>query len=112
MAILKDRLEVCATRLLTSHGFIGTLFSAIEREISDKVPTAGASGNRLFFNPAWCETLKDRELLFVCGHEALHVLFKHAYRRMERDPGLANIAQDAVINRMLIKDGVIGRAHV
>lgn len=106
MSKLLSRVEIAAARLLTNHGFIGTLFSAIERKIDDNVPTAAASGNTISFNEAWGATLKARELLFVCAHEALHILFKHAYRRMERQHAIANIAMDAVINRMLINDSV------
>ena len=46
------------------------------------------------------------EIMFVLCHEVLHVAFDHLGRRSHRDPQWWNMANDYVINGLLIKDRI------
>ena len=69
--------------------------------IDDRVPTACTDGRNEYYNRNFIRMLKDKELAFVCLHEALHKLFKHMtlYTRLfARDQSTTNGAADHVIN--------------
>lgn len=80
---------------------------------SDEVPTACVTikNNRvlMYVNPkfideicrGWNDTDKIAFIRGVGKHELLHFMFKHLMRRLEYDPKLANIVQDALINTII-----------
>lgn len=58
----------------------------------------------LFWNETFVDELTEDGLLFVLAHEALHPAKGDLYRRGERDPLIWNIATDAIINHILVKE--------
>ena len=103
---LERRIAKAKTALILEHPFFGNLAMNMPFEISEGVPTAGTNGERVLFNPNYCESLSDEELLFLVAHEICHPMFDHIFRRGERDPQRWNYAGDAVINPMLQDEGI------
>ena len=103
---LEKRLSKAKASLILEHPFVGTIAMNMPFKISEQVPTAGTNGKRVLFNPEFCEPLTDEELKFLVAHECLHPMLDHPYRRFTRDPRRWNIAGDAVINKLLVDDGV------
>lgn len=103
MQSAEQKLELAAGRLVLAMPFVATIFSSMRRELTDQVPTAATNGLSVKFNPEFVDKLTVDELIFVCAHEAMHVVLLHSYRLGERNPELWNIAGDAVINAALIE---------
>jgi predicted metal-dependent peptidase len=93
--------------LLFQHPFFGQVALGLKlKEASDWCDTMAVDGKFLYFNTAFVEKLTPAELMFVVGHEVLHVVFEHFIRINDRNPTLFNIAGDYVINEILVKNKV------
>ena len=63
-------------------------------------------GIHIGFNPTWVIQAPKEHLIFLWGHECLHVMLLHPFRIGNRDRELFNIAGDYVINSMLTTHGI------
>ena len=107
MQEIKKKIGKACVQLLLRHPFFGSLVYQHDYLVSQEVPTAGVTPDGLMlFNPDFVETCSREELMFLVAHEVMHVVFAHALRRGHRDHELYNIACDAVINEILIAEGV------
>ena len=95
------------------------IISALVNEIplieDCSVPTAGTDGNAVYYNKKFLETLTPSQRKFVLAHEYLHIHFNHIKRGKDKDPGLWNIATDAVINAKLEEEKFVsikGSVHM
>jgi predicted metal-dependent peptidase len=86
--------------------FFATLAMNLEAIETRAVPTACTDGTYLWFNPDYMASLTPSEQLFLVAHETLHPALGHCWRIGHRDPLLANMAADYVINDILadVKD--------
>lgn len=68
--------------------------------------TAATDGKHLFFNREFIKSLdaKNGELKFLIAHEVLHVCLDHLGRRGGREPKLWNMANDYIINWILVQE--------
>lgn len=96
-----ERIEMTHLLLRQHHPFFEALFLMAPTEVTDSVPTAATDGERLFFNPAFVETLSPGALAGLVVHELLHCALLHVPRRRERDRLLWNIAADIHVNGMI-----------
>jgi predicted metal-dependent peptidase len=103
IAEITSRVDLAANQLALREPFIAAVMTKVRREVSERVPTAGTNGTTVWFNPHFCSPLSDRQLLGLLIHEAMHVVFMHSWRRNGRNPQLWNVANDAVINRMILQ---------
>lgn len=94
--------------LLVKEPFYGHLLGGLVRHVSEDVPTAAVAlksrGLELIVNPYFfVKELNARERVAVIKHEALHVIFKHLFRKHKKeiDPTLFNIAADLVVNQLI-----------
>ncbi len=86
--------------------FIGVILNAGFYE-DNNIPTACTDGKDVYYSTTFLESLEnDKERLFVLAHEICHIAFRHVERANERDRHVWNIATDAVINELLVKDGL------
>ena len=71
------------------------------------MPTLGVDckGNCIY-NAKFIDSLTDSQLKGVLCHETLHVALLHLLRREKKDPMWWNIACDAVINFMILNEGI------
>ena len=106
------RLSKAKTGLILDHPFVGTIAMNMPFEVCYQtgfgmpVPTAGVDGKKVYFNPDFCGTLSDDELLFLVAHECMHPMLEHNFRRGERNHGKWNAAADYVINKLLTDEGI------
>ena len=96
------RLLLSRMRLLASNGFYGLLLMHMEFALDEACETAATDGRKIYFGPAFLDTLSDGELDFVLMHEILHVALQHCFRQGERDNELFNIACDIVVNSNIL----------
>ena len=74
--------------------------------ICDKTPTAYTNGRDEIYGRAFVEMLPVQQLSFVVLHEGMHKGLRHltTWRTLfEKNPRLANMACDYVVNRMIVK---------
>ena len=94
--------------LLLKEPFYGHLLGGLVRRVSEDVPTAAVAltsrGPELIVNPHFfIRELNTKEKVAVIKHEALHIIFRHLYRKPKKnaDLKLFNIAADLVVNQLI-----------
>ena len=103
---LQRKLETARARALMDYPFFGSLLCPMTLEESDKVPTLGTDGVKIFYNAEYLEGL-DVDLITGCLiHEVLHPAFFHLTRRGTRPHIAWNIACDYAINPIIINEGL------
>ena len=74
--------------------------------LCDKTPSAYTNGRDEVYGRAFVDMLPDKQVSFVVLHEAMHKGLRHltTWRVLfEKNPRIANIACDYVVNRMAVK---------
>ncbi|MBR20493.1 MAG: hypothetical protein CMA64_10185 [Euryarchaeota archaeon] len=103
----RERLIQARIGLLILHPFYGNLALRLQLVNADAwCPTAATNGKNFFYNTKFIERLSDGELLFLFGHELLHVVYDHLGRNDGRNAMLANIAADYCVNGDLVQNKV------
>ena len=92
-------------RMSVRSPYFYTLAMFARFELSEQIPTAATDGRSVFINKSFWEPLTPPEQDGLLLHEILHAALQHLPRREGRDPELWNIAADAVINGMILKEG-------
>ncbi|MBR3890573.1 MAG: hypothetical protein IKJ30_00700 [Bacilli bacterium] len=92
--------------LLIGYPLFGTLISNITFVSSSEVETAATDGKYIFYNENYFKTLSKSEQTFLFAHEICHIAFKHMQRKSDRNLEAWNIATDAIINALLVNDGL------
>ena len=101
---LEQRVSLIASKMTLREPFIAAVFTKLDRTFPQD-GTAAVNGRRVEFGVDFCAGLSDEKLMGLALHEAMHVVLMHMWRRDGRDPALWNIANDAIINRMLAVKG-------
>jgi len=105
-ATLTRRLSKAKTSLILEHPFIGSIALNMPFILSDDIPTAATNGKYVKFNPDFIAGQTDEELKFLVGHEVMHPMLEHNFRRGGRNQRKWNRAADYVINELLVQDSV------
>ena len=92
--------------LLIGYPLFGTLISNVIFVSSSEVETAATNGKYIFYNENYFKTLTKSEQTFLLAHEICHIAFKHMQRSDGKNLEAWNIATDAVINALLVNDGL------
>lgn len=91
--------------LYLDYPLFGEVLVAVEREVSNSVPTAAVTSNlKLIVNPDFWATLDKEGKKAVLAHEIMHLMFNHFERFQEQfkeNPELVNIALDCAINQLI-----------
>jgi predicted metal-dependent peptidase len=96
-------------KLMFTHPFFGTLVMNLPvKDATDAgwCPTAAVDGRYIYYNRNFINDLSVDEVLFVFAHECYHCIFDHFGRRSHRDPQWFNMANDYVINGLLVQDKI------
>tara|TARA_E500000081_G_scaffold152697_2_gene185428 strand:- start:240 stop:1547 length:1308 start_codon:yes stop_codon:yes gene_type:complete len=106
-----DRIIVARVGLLLKHPFFGNMATRLKIQAADDwCPTAAVDGRNLFFNTQFFNAMDNKEIEFVIAHEILHCVFDHLERRTWQDRNLdamlSNIAQDYIVNNILVRDSI------
>ncbi len=105
-AQVEDVLIKARISLLINAPFFGNLATRLRfKDATEWLPTIATDGRYFYYNRHFVAALSENEVLFGMGHEVLHCVYDHMdkTRLGDRDPRLANIAQDFVINADLIE---------
>lgn len=103
----RDALITARVGLLLKHAFFGNLATRLQLVNADEwCSTAATDGVRFYYNSRFIQKLKQKEVMFLVGHELLHCCYTHMDRCGHRDPQLFNIACDYAVNADLKKHGV------
>ena len=99
-------LEKALKKLIYKDPFYGIFLLNLDKQFSDKVPTAAVARNgincRLLINKEYWESLDDEEQIFILKHECGHIMFKHMFLYNDlKDHEIANIAEDTEINQWI-----------
>jgi predicted metal-dependent peptidase len=98
------RMLKARVKLLLDQPFFGQIIMHLELQPADDwCKTAATNGKYFWYNTDFINSLNDNELLFLHGHEVLHVVLDHLGRRAQRDEAIWNHAADALINYILVK---------
>src|ERR1044072_3718978 len=100
------RLTRARVHLLLEQPMFGHLILHLENQEVSWCNTAATDGKHFFFNRAFIESLDFPQLTFLVAHEVSHVLLDHLFRRGDRDPDLWNFAADALVNDLVVKQGI------
>jgi len=104
---VREQLVQARIGLLILHPFYGNLALRLKLVNADAwCPTAATDGRHFFYNTKFIEKLTDGEILFLMGHEILHVVYDHMARNQGRNPQLSNIAADYCVNGDLVQNKV------
>ena len=92
--------------LMLKEPFYGLFLISLNKEVSDKLPTAGVCKDNINFklmvNPKFWEGIDSKTKLGVLKHELLHIAFFHLNMQDKyEDKKLFNIAADLEINQYL-----------
>jgi len=92
-------------KLYDEQPFFGHLVQHLNLIETERLPTAGVDDrNNLFYNPDFISGLSDEEVEGVLCHEVMHLALECFGRVGERNKSLWNIAQDIIINNIIIQN--------
>lgn len=103
---LLDKAKQARVRLLFNHPFFGFIVSSTTDVIDDKFPTAATDGKNIYWGAKFLDGLSLDDAQFVMGHEVMHCVLQHLWRKGKRDMKIANQSMDAVVNDMLVEGGL------
>ena len=102
-ALTMTNLQKARARLLMQNPFFGSIVVSTPILARDDIPTAATDMVKIYYNPAFFDTLTVPQIVFVLAHEVMHMALEHGFRRNGRDPRLFNVACDYAIN-LVLKD--------
>jgi len=93
-------------QLQSKKPFFSYLIMYMKITENNNIETCGVDmmGN-MVYNSKWIESLKEAELNGVLSHEVMHIILHHLERTGGRDRQLFNVANDLVVNDILIEEG-------
>lgn len=98
------KLSKVLVRVITSEPFYATLLMQRRPKLSEQFPTAWVDGpGQIFFNPRFVLKHSVDEMIGVAIHEVLHKVFFHVQRLATRHPKKWNVACDAIINDIIVR---------
>lgn len=106
-----ERIVTARIHLLIKQPFFGNMATRLEIVNADAwCKTCATDGRKFYYNTDFVLGLDEKnwlqELVFVFCHEVLHCCYEHMDRRNGRDPILANIAADYVVNYDIVEQKI------
>lgn len=98
-----SRLEKSVVNMVLNHPFWAAIALKMRIVQDYQSKTFNVDGVHMRYNPDFCATLDDTEVLTVLAHECLHLAFGHLWRKGNRDMKKWNHATDYIINNYLMK---------
>ena len=103
---MSTEIDSIKRKLLVKYPTFGSVIANLDFQSSNSIYAAGTDGKVLLYNPDFVKELNENQRIFLFAHEVCHVAFDHIMRREGKDEETWNIAADAVINALLIQDGL------
>lgn len=104
---VEDKLIQARISLLIQQPFFGNMVTRLPLVRAEEwLETAATDGRFFYYNPAFIDSLTNKQVEFLFGHEILHNVFEHLLRRDSRNPDLWNVAADYCVNQILIDNNI------
>jgi predicted metal-dependent peptidase len=68
---------------------------------------AYTDGANVYYKQEFLDEFTNEEKEFIIAHELFHIVLSHLSRNIGRDRDLLNYVEDAIINQLLARDGLI-----
>lgn len=96
------------TKVLLRYPLFGNVIANLEvKYTTQNVPApAFTDGRTIYYKDEFFEDFDDEEREFVVSHEILHIVLSHFFRNVGKDQDLLNFVEDAIINQLLVRDGL------
>ena len=107
---LVDSIQEMAVDLRVNLPYYANFLLFVSFHEDPKIATCGvnmtAKGMNYYYNSDFLNTLSQKEVNFVNVHECFHLLWNHPKRTIsgQYDHKLSNIAQDMIINHVIVED--------
>lgn len=94
--------------LLVRYPLFGNVIVNLEFKFTNEPVPAPAftNGRCVFYKQEFIDDYSDTEKEFIVAHEIFHIVFSHLFRNIGRDRDLLNYVEDAIINQLLVRDGL------
>ena len=102
---VEEKMVQARSLLVLDHCFWGVLALKLKMAPSELTGTAATNGEMLLYNPEYITGLSNAETKGLLAHEVGHCAMGHIWRATGRDPKIANMAMDYVLNSELIESG-------
>ncbi len=99
-------IKMVINRMLIRFPIFKLIINNLEFLEDSGIKTACTTGKKVYYNVKFLEGLSKDEQVFILAHELMHITLKHLMRVEERDMEVWNYATDAVINQILVKNGL------
>lgn len=99
-------LEGIKNRVLDRYPYFGSVAAGVHFKESFSIEAFGTDGDVFYCNPKSPERFSEEDLVFLFAHELCHIAFNHIERSRNKNLRLWSKASDAVINALLISDGL------
>ena len=97
----KLKVSRALTKLACEDPFFGSCALRLDVRPEPSIPTACTDGKSILWSPEFIDTCSEEETVGLVCHEILHVLFMHCVPLGDKNPVLANIAMDFIINEVV-----------
>ena len=104
---IEEKLKTARIGLLMREPFFGSMATRLPLVRDDvMVDTAATDGRYFYYNLQFISGLTIKQTEFLFGHEVLHNVFEHHFRKENRNHTLWNIACDYAVNEILIESRI------
>ncbi len=95
-------------KLLIRYPLFGNVIANLKFKFTNENVPASAftDGKNIFYKQEFIDDYSDAEKEFIIAHEIFHIVLKHIFRNLGKDSDLLNYVEDAIINQMLVRDGL------
>lgn len=95
-------------KILIRYPLFGNIIANLDFKYTNShVPApAFTDGVCVYYKQEFIDEFTDDEKEFVIVHEIFHIVLSHLFRNLGRDRDLLNYVEDAIINQLLVGDGL------
>lgn len=96
-------------KVLFRYPIFGNVVANLKFQFTTKSVPAPAftDGGVIYYKRDFFTDFNDDEKEFVISHEIFHIVLNHLFRNLDKDRDLLNYVEDAIINQLLIRDGLV-----
>ena len=96
-------------KVLFRYPIFGNVIANLKFQFTtEPVPVPAFTDERtIYYKQDFFTDFNDDEKEFVISHEIFHIVLNHLFRNLGKDRDLLNYVEDAIINQLLIRDGLV-----
>ena len=96
-------------KVLFRYPIFGNVIANLKFQFTtEPVPAPAFTDERtIYYKQDFFTDFNDDEKEFVISHEIFHIVLNHLFRNLDKDRDLLNYVEDAIINQLLIRDGLV-----